>query len=151
MVEIYFSNVIKAPISKIFFKKVAEIFYQTAKLRGEIVVSVTLIGNKEMQKLNKIYRGIDSPTDVLSFAEKDAKIIIPQAPTGLGEIIISYHRVKIQARQRKHSLALELCTLFVHGLAHLLGYDHNNNRDAEEMEALEYAVLKQIQKKIDIS
>ena len=103
-------------------------------------VSITLTDDTTIHKLNKEYRGIDRPTDVLSFAflESDEPEIInndtDEAVDSLGDIIISVERAESQAVDYGHSLRREIVFLTVHGMLHLLGYDHMEEADRLEME-----------------
>ena len=106
--------------------------------------SIIIVDNSYIHKLNKEYRGIDRVTDVISFALEDEKsMIIPDDIRLLGDIYISLDKAKDQAKEYGHSLKRELCFLAVHGIYHLLGYDHENEKEAEVMfkkqeEVLEY-------------
>lgn len=144
--KVYYNNVIQAQVQKIFFEKIAKIFFSIAKHPRRDEVSLALVGNKEIQKINYQYRGINSPTDVLSFSEKEHGMNLPFNTKALGEIIISYPKAKKQAKEQAHPIETELCTLFVHGLAHLMGYGHNTHRERKRMDKLEMAVLGAIKK-----
>ncbi len=98
-------------------------------------LSVALIGNGEMRKLNARYRKKDYPTDVLSFpAAQD----MPDGVRLLGDVIISVDKAKEQAKERGRSLDKEMTTLLIHGVLHLLGYDHERSaKDARIMGRLE--------------
>jgi len=98
-------------------------------------LSVALIGNSEMRKLNARYRKKNYPTDVLSFpAAQD----IPAGIRLLGDVIISVDKAKEQAKERGRSLDEEMTTLLIHGVLHLLGYDHERSvKDARIMGRLE--------------
>jgi len=101
-------------------------------------VSVTIVNNEEIQKINKEYRGKDYPTDVISFAleedgEGEIEIIGADMPPVLGDIIISADKAREQAEEYRHSLMRELGFLTVHGFLHLLGYDHMTEEDEKEM------------------
>ena len=100
-------------------------------------VSVTLTDDAHIHVLNRDYRGVDRPTDVLSFAltESEEPAII-DAPYGvvLGDLVISLERVAAQAEEYGHSVLRELSFLTVHGMLHLLGYDHIEEEDRVEME-----------------
>ena len=106
--------------------------------------SIIIVDNNYIHALNKEYRGIDRATDVISFAlEDDDSIVIPNNIRLLGDIYISLDKAEEQAKEYEHSLERELCFLAVHGIYHLLGYDHENKEDAEIMfkkqeEVLEY-------------
>ncbi len=96
--------------------------------------SIIIVDNSYIHKLNKEYRGIDRVTDVISFAlEDDKSMIIPDEIRLLGDIYISIDKAKEQAEEYGHSLERELCFLSVHGLYHLLGYDHETEEEAEVM------------------
>lgn len=100
-------------------------------------VSVTLTDDAHIHVLNRDYRGVDRPTDVLSFAltESEEPAIL-DAPYGvvLGDLVISLERVAAQAEEYGHSVLRELSFLTVHGMLHLLGYDHIEEEDRVEME-----------------
>lgn len=91
-------------------------------------VSVLITDDTEIQNLNKIYRGIDKPTDVLSFPLDTEPINGGyKAPVMLGDIVISAERAVFQANEYQHSLNRELAFLTVHAALHLLGYDHETS------------------------
>ena len=97
-------------------------------------VELIVTDNSEIQKLNAVYRHIDKATDVLSFPLED----VPHMP--LGTIIISVEKVKEKAAELGHSEEDELTLLFIHGLLHLLGYDHET--DDGEMRRKEEEIIK---------
>jgi len=97
-------------------------------------LSVALIGNSEMRKLNACYRKKDYPTDVLSFPAAQDMLGVRL----LGDVIISVDKAKEQARERGRTLDAEMITLVIHGVLHLLGYDHERSaKDARIMGRLE--------------
>lgn len=95
--------------------------------------NIIFITNEEIHKINKEYRKVDRPTDVISFALEDNKDIEYKDFRLLGDIYISVDRAIEQARDYNHSLKRELCFLSTHGILHLLGYDHQTKEDEEEM------------------
>lgn len=99
-------------------------------------LSVTLTDDEHIHALNKKFRGIDRATDVLSFAfrESDEPAIIGADFDILGDVIISLERAEIQAEEFGHSFLREVIFLEVHGLLHLLGYDHIDDEERREME-----------------
>lgn len=122
---------------------------------GEI--ALTFVDDEEIHALNKEYRGIDRPTDVLSFAMnesvEDEQEIIYELEEGeeldgfgdmLGDIIISVETAKAQSEEYGHSLNREIGFLFVHGFLHLLGYDHEDEASEAEMMGKQEAVLAQV-------
>ena len=99
-------------------------------------VSVTLTNNEYIHTLNKQYRGIDRPTDVLSFAlneSEEPEIEGEPEVDVLGDLIISVERAEEQAAYFGHSVRREMAFLTVHGMLHLLGYDHMEEADRLEM------------------
>ena len=99
-------------------------------------VSITLVDDKQIHKLNKQYRGIDKPTNVLSFELGDDVL--------LGDIFISLDTVKKEAIEAGISIPEHTAHMIVHGMLHLQGYDHLNNKDAEVMESKEIKILKKL-------
>ena len=103
--------------------------------------NVIIVDDKYIHKINKEYRGIDRPTDVISFAlEDDKQIDLPDLRV-LGDIYISYDKAISQAKEYGHSNKRELCFLAVHGLLHLLGYDHMTKDDEIKMFGLQKELL----------
>ena len=90
----------------------------------ELEFSIIIVDNKRIHEINKEYRGIDRPTDVISFALEDSEDVPIEGYRILGDIYISLDKVKEQAEAYGHSFKRELCFLAVHGFLHLLGYDH---------------------------
>ena len=121
MVEI--NNTSKEKIDLDLAVRVAEEFLKRYK-KTKYDVSIAFVEDKEIQNLNKTYRGINKPTDVLSFAGED---------DFLGEIIISYPQIKRQARELGKSAKAELVFILVHGLLHLIGYNDETEEEREEM------------------
>ncbi len=115
-------------------------------LTFEPIISVTLVDNKFIHQMNKQYRQIDCPTDVISFAfldnqEDRDQQLHGQGPVCLGDIYISVEKAQEQAKEYGHSLKRELSFLFVHGLLHLLGYDHMSEEEEKVMFALQDEIL----------
>ena len=152
--KIYFTN---AGMHKGKIKRVAEIALSHLSQPSEhLEMSVSIVSPAEIQQLNNQYRQVDSVTDVLSFPTSDlGKKVIDIAqiepsslnPTtdrlNLGDIIICAERAKAQAKEYGHSLKREMCFLALHGLLHLLGYDHLEPADEEEMTTLQAEILQQ--------
>lgn len=116
---------------------------------GESEVSVTLTDDAHIQALNKEYRHIDRPTDVLSFALHEGEAAAPAIENGpaidvLGDIILSVGRAEAQAAEYGHSLRREIAFLTVHGMLHLLGYDHVEEEDRREMEQEQQIVMEKL-------
>lgn len=106
-------------------------------------VSLSLVDNNEIKELNKIYRGKDSTTDVLSFPLiEDDDIVIEEKL--LGDIVISVEKAEEQAKEYNHSFEREIGFLVVHSMFHLMGYDHDTEETTNEMRKKEEAVLKSV-------
>jgi probable rRNA maturation factor len=128
------------------------------------VAGVVIANDETVRDLNRTHRGLDETTDVLAFsnireglyygedrlaepAGKDQEFITPpQEVKEFGEIIVSYHQAARQAREAVHSVEKELATLLVHGMLHLLGYDHEDPDEEAEMAARQEAVLAEVLK-----
>ena len=103
-------------------------------------LSLLLCDDATIHPLNRDYRGKDKPTDVLSFAQREGEFAFVDDNL-LGDVIISMDTTIRQATERNHSVETELRVLLVHGILHLLGYDHIEDDEAEIMEAKEREVL----------
>ena len=105
------------------------------------VFSVVFVGDEEIQKINREYRGFDRITDVISFAFEDNQKMVYNNIRLLGDIYISIPQMRRQASYYGHSEKRELSFLTVHGLLHLLGYDHMSKEDESIMFALQELIL----------
>lgn len=120
---------------------------QLLDIKCSPIVSVSLIDDESIQTINRTYRHIDRPTDVISFAFLDNEpekneILVSDREVVLGDIYISIERAIEQAKTYGHSEKREFLFLFVHGLLHLLGYDHENEEDEKAMFELQEKILK---------
>lgn len=122
---------------------------QQQQQTGTIEVSVLVTTAEEIHRLNREYRRIDAPTDVLSFADDGdvaGFVLPPGMPKYLGDIAISWQHVEQQAREYGHSERRELAFLTVHGLLHLLGYDHERGpEDDALMQSHQEAIMTLLQ------
>jgi rRNA maturation RNase YbeY len=109
--------------------------------RANDELSLVLVSDRVMHELNRSWRGVDRPTDVLAFAQADG---VGGAPDGLlGDVVISIDTARRQAAALGHSLGAESERLLVHGLLHLLGYDHERSAaEARRMRRRERALLR---------
>lgn len=106
----------------------------------KVEFNIIFIDNKRIHEINKEYRGVDRPTDVISFALEDHEDIKLETRV-LGDIYISIEKAREQAEEYGHSLKREISFLAVHGLLHLLGYDHMNEEDEKVMFELQDKIL----------
>ena len=110
---------------------------------GRVEVSVVLSDDDRVHELNRDYRGIDRATNVLSFATLEGERRAPtDAPMLLGDIIVAFETVDGEAKQESKTLEAHLAHMVVHGMLHLMGYDHETDSDADEMESLEIRALE---------
>ncbi len=131
-------------------KKVFEKCFEIEGLQdSKLYITVTFTNPENIQKINKEYRNIDRPTDVLSFPmfekeELDKKIQENDFPCQdiLGDIVISIPKVEEQAKEYGHSFERELSYMLVHGFYHLMGYDHMEEEDKKAMRTKEDEVLE---------
>ncbi len=103
--------------------------------------NVIFVDNDKIHEINKEYRNIDKETDVISFALEDDKTFNTSEFRFLGDIYISIDRAISQAEEYGHSLKREICFLITHGFLHLLGYDHMEKEEEEEMFKLQEEIL----------
>lgn len=110
----------------------------------ESIFTIIFVTPEEIHELNKQYRGVDRVTDVISFALEDAHDVSLSDIRVLGDIYICIDRMKEQALEYGHSETRELSFLTVHGLLHLLGYDHQTKEDEEIMFGLQRKILSDL-------
>ena len=109
---------------------------------GQAELTIVLTDDLNVRRLNRQYRGIDKPTNVLSFADSlDTQEHVPGAPVLLGDVVLAYETIAAEAAAQGKSLTDHTNDLVVHGVLHLLGHDHQTPRDAHAMEAIETDVL----------
>lgn len=114
----------------------------------KICVNLSLNNDEQVHKLNKEFRGFDKPTNVLSFANIDDEdfenYIKISSEIELGDIIIAFETLSREAAEKKIPLHDHFCHLLTHGLLHLLGFDHQEDEEAEYMEDFEIQILRQL-------
>ena len=109
---------------------------------SDVDLSIVLTDDNQLRQLNLQFLGVDAPTDVLAFPSGETD---PDSGTQyLGDVIVSYPRAKAQASAAGHALERELKLLVVHGVLHLLGYDHGEEQQKAEMWSAQEAILAQI-------
>lgn len=146
--ELYFDNAIDPSLNELEerYAHIMEVAFAHLKVEKNYEVDVSLVDDDTIQTINRDYRKIDRVTDVISFAFLDDKdprdqINDPSIPQMLGEIFICVPQAKRQAKEIGNSELRELRFLFVHGLLHLLGYDHMKKEDEEIMFPLQEVIL----------
>jgi probable rRNA maturation factor len=111
---------------------------------GPVILTLTLVDDEEIHRINLEHRQIDRPTDVLSFPlidGTDSFALPPGAPRELGDVVVSYPRALAQAEEYGHSVERELAYLVVHGVLHILGHDHEIPAEQAVMREREEAAL----------
>jgi probable rRNA maturation factor len=118
---------------------------------GPVMLTLTIVDDDEIQKVNREHRGIDRPTDVLSFSLVEMELggdaafaLPPGVPRELGDVVVSYPRAVVQAEEYGHSVERELAYLVVHGVLHILGHDHEMPDEQAIMRAREEAALARV-------
>ena len=144
--EFYLSNELNIDLSK-FEKIYNDLLLTTLKVlkkESNYLLSATFVSKDKIHEINRDYRNVDRPTDVISFAFLDDKNekICGDMPIDLGEIYICYDVALENAKKYGNSIERELSFLFVHGLLHLFGYDHMNEEDEKVMFNLQDLILE---------
>ena len=150
MVDVIISNLqekIDAPKSEELIIKVVNTILLTENVSKDMEVSIALVDDDYIQELNKQYRSWDAPTDVLSFAMRET---VSETDNSfeffeeelLGDVVVSLERAKMQAMEYGHSFEREVIYLVVHGILHLLGYDHEVYEEKTVMRQKEEEILK---------
>ncbi len=130
------------PLDVTAFERLSAFVLEREEAPENIELSIALVDLPEMIELNTTYRGIEGPTDVLSFGCDDPCAVLgPDEPVTLGDVVIAPEVAEAQAAEYGHTVEEELNLLLVHGVLHLLGYDHEDDADAEVMQTRERALL----------
>ena len=130
--------------------QLAEAVLQCDGLDREVTVSLVVTDDPGIQGLNRQFRGVDAPTDVLAFPAEQADDFVSPAelPSHLGDVVISHPRAEEQALEAGHRTEMEMAILAVHGLLHLLGYDHRDEAGRAEMWAAQDRILERLSNKV---
>lgn len=131
------------------FNQIMERTKQLLKIEKDYTFSIIFVNDAMIHEINRDYRNIDRPTDVISFAMMDSEdeYEMMEEECELGDIFISVDAIIRQAQEYGHSFDRELSFLFTHGLLHLLGYDHMQEEEEKEMFQLQDEILDEIIKK----
>lgn len=149
MIEVNYNAISELPNEEKLIKEVVSRVLKEEKVLPEVDVYITLTNNEEIHKINKEYRDVDRPTDVLSFPmyERDEIAGLKNDTNDeiekiLGDIIVSIEKVREQAEEYGHSFERELAYLVTHGMLHLLGYDHMIEEEKAVMRKREEEILE---------
>lgn len=138
----------KGRLSPAWLRKTARAVLNAEKAGSKAEMGLVITGQRRIRALNKQYLAEDRPTDVLSFPMAGTSAAFVTPPDGarqLGEVIISYPQALKQAVERGHSVEKEVALLIIHGILHLLSYDHDIPSRKRKMRARETAILKLIE------
>jgi probable rRNA maturation factor len=128
-------------------QRAARAAFKSAGAQSAGALTVLVTDNAQVRELNRVYRRVDAPTDVLAFGEvgeANGFISPPEGSKYWGDIVISYPRATEQAATYGHPLQEELSLLVVHGTLHLMGYDHEQADDREKMWTAQHTALVQL-------
>jgi len=125
-------------------EKIAETALSEHGLPPEAEISLTVCNNTAIREINRKWRQVDAPTDVLSFPLWEEGETVPAGQVLLGDIVISLEKAAAQAEEYGHSLEREILYLFTHGVLHLLGYDHMHEAERRKMRAAEERLLQAV-------
>ena len=149
MIEVNYNAISELPNEEKLIKEVVSRVLEEEKVLPEVDVYITLTNNEEIHKINKEYREVDRPTDVLSFPMYERDEIAglkndtdDEIEKILGDIIVSIEKVREQAEEYGHSFERELAYLVTHGMLHLLGYDHMIEEEKAVMRKREEEILE---------
>lgn len=137
-----FNETEKEILELVDVRKVIDIAIKNQKL-DNLEFNIIIVDNDYIHELNKNYRNIDRPTDVITFALEDYEDGIKLEHRMLGDIYISIDKAISQAEEYRHDLRREICFLAVHGFLHLLGYDHMEKEEEEIMFSLQEEILNE--------
>ena len=147
-IDIYAEDRFLALLDENWVRKIVRQVLKVEGVPSPYEVSLVLTDSETVQQLNRDYRGVDEPTDVLAFYMLPQKgtdfsfAVPPDGVTRLGEVIISYPQAVAQAKEQGHSPERELALLIMHGILHLLGYDHEEPEKEHKMRERERELLE---------
>jgi len=147
-IEIFVEEEFRGVVDGGWVKKIVRHVLKAEGVAPPYEVSLVFTDSDTVKQLNRDYRGVDEPTDVLAFYMLPQKVadssfvLPPDGVTRLGEVIISYPQALAQANEQGHSLEKELALLVIHGILHLLGYDHEESGEERKMRAREKELLE---------
>jgi len=149
-INVLIDEELKAKLEVSWLQSVAEKVLTALSASTNVELGLFITTGERVRQLNRDYRGRDEPTDVLAFSAGEGVGNYPpfvQPPDGvlhLGEVIISYPQAVMQAEEYKHTIKEEILLLIIHGLLHLLGYEHDTPESELKMRAREEEVLSHI-------
>ncbi|MBL7209672.1 MAG: rRNA maturation RNase YbeY [Dehalococcoidia bacterium] len=147
-INVHIEKKLKASVRENWLKSIVQ---KALEIEGvaPVELGVVITDTETVRQLNRTYRGLDEPTDVLAFRmhldtgqeQQPSFVAPPDGVRHLGEVIISYPQSVQQAHEQRHRVDQELALLTVHGVLHLLGYDHEQPEESQRMRAKEEEIL----------
>ncbi|MDO8688423.1 MAG: rRNA maturation RNase YbeY [Dehalococcoidia bacterium] len=133
-------------VDEVWVRALAQSVLEQEAPEKPVELEIRVTGDETVQELNHLYRGLDCTTDVLSFALTEGEDFVapPDGILHLGEVIVSYPQAERQALEMGKGTAQEVALLLVHGILHLLGYDHAEQEDEKTMRARETILLQTV-------
>ncbi len=147
-IEIFVEEEFRGLVDEGWARRIVQTVLKAEGVAPPYEVSLVFTNSETVRRLNRDYRGVDETTDVLAFCmlsqnEADSSFALPpDGVTRLGEVIISYPQAVEQASEQGHSSERELALLIIHGILHLLGYDHEEAEEESKMRARERELLE---------
>ncbi|MFC1899325.1 rRNA maturation RNase YbeY [Chloroflexota bacterium] len=158
-INILVDSLFQKSISEKWLRSIVSHAVSNQSTKSYIQMSLVITGEEEVRKLNRDYRNIDEPTDVLSFymipevsEVSTSNTFFAQPPDGvshLGEVIISYPQAVKQAEEHQHPVKKEIAILIAHGVLHLMGHDHNEPEQEIKMKEEERNILDSIREQLE--
>ena len=152
-INIYAENDFRAFVDEGWARKIVRQVLRAERVPSPCEVSVVFTDAETVQSLNRDYRGVDESTDVLAFYTLPQKgpdsyfVLPPDGITHLGDVVICYPQAVAQAEEQGHSLERELALLVIHGILHLLAYDHEEPEEGKKMREREQQLLEKYSRK----
>jgi probable rRNA maturation factor len=152
-IDVLIDEEFKHALTAIWLRKVTGQVLLAEHTNPLVEIGLVITGQEKIRELNRRYLEEDAPTDVLSFPmieseiDNNSFITPPDSALRLGEVIISYPQAKKQAKEHRHIVKKEVAVLIIHGVLHLLGYDHDTPRHKRVMRKRETAIIKIIEEK----
>jgi probable rRNA maturation factor len=151
-ISISINKKLKVSLKKSWIRSVVLEALKTEGIMTPVEMGLVVTDNKTVQQLNRNYRDVDEPTDVLAFhmpfyKKQEPELPFVNPPDGvlhLGEVVISYPQAIQQAREQSHSVEQELALLIIHGVLHIVGYDHEEPEEEQHMRAKEKEIMRKL-------
>ncbi len=156
-INVLFDEGLKDCLKADWLKNLAEQVLVSERADPGVEMGLVIASQEKVRQLNKTYLGEDEPTDVLAFSMLEQGTTADQLPfttppdgtVHLGEVIISYPQAAKQAGEHRHSVKREVAILIIHGILHLLGYDHDTLKPKRKMSAREAAIIDSVKGELE--